>query len=335
MTGSAWTQIDGLARLAPTPHNTQPFRIRPVDATHADIVLLAERLLPREDHGNLYMASAFGIMAETIRRAGLHHGLVVDVVAECNVVPGALHECSITVVGRAEITGRCTPRDQRALLEARRTSRLPYHDRRVPRETVEALAVTAARHGHRFLAFDDADTVRWTMRRNVGAVIDNLQLDDERDEIRGWYRTGATPSCGDGLWVEPMNQPAWELQAAFAAPRVFALPGVRQVASARYLRTQRGTRHVALVCGAFDTWPELVTAGRMLLDLWLEMARHGVYMHPMGSMLTNPRYAKAVAKRFGVGDCWLALRFGYSDPPPRAPRLRTILIPAADCGSHI
>lgn len=325
MTGSTWDRIDGLARLAPTPHNTQPFRVRPLDERNAEIVVIADRLLPREDHGNLYTASAFGILAETIRLAGLHHGLVVDVAPMDGIVPGTLHEQPRTVVGRIAIVGECKPSDQRGLLEARRTSRLPYRNSPAACDTVEALTVAAARHDHRFLAFDDAATVRWMMRRNVDAVIDNLQLDDERDEIRGWYRSGATPAIGDGLWVEPMNQPSWQLRVAFAAPRVFGLPGVRQVASARYLRTQRGTRHVALICGAFRTWPELTAAGRMLLELWLEMARHDVYMHPMGSMLTNPRHADAVARRFGVDDCWLALRFGYSDPPPRAPRLSTIL----------
>jgi hypothetical protein len=324
--GSTWNQIDALARLAPTPHNTQPFRIRPIDAERAEIVVLAARLLPREDHGNLYMASAFGILAETIRLAGVHHGFDIDVRALDDVDPSTLDLRPSTLVGHATIRGRREPREQRSLLEARRTSRLPYHDRRIAPQAVEALSVVTARHGHRFLAFEDAATVRWMMRRNVDAVIDNLGLDDERDEIRGWYRIGETPTFGDGLWSSPMNQPAWELQAAFAAPRVFALPGVRQLASAHYLRTQRGTRHVALVCGAFASWPELVAAGRMLLALWLEMARHGVYMHPMGSILTNSTYAAAVARRFAVDDCWLALRFGYGNPPPRAPRLESILI---------
>src|SRR5687768_13427504 len=41
-----WHEIAQLARLAPTPHNTQPFRIRPIDATSAEVVALAERFLP-------------------------------------------------------------------------------------------------------------------------------------------------------------------------------------------------------------------------------------------------------------------------------------------------
>ena len=125
-----------------------------------------------------------------------------------------------------------------------------------------------------------------------------------------------------------MNQPGWELRAAFIAPQVFQLPGLRHFAIHRYLLTQRGTRHVALICGRFREWPDLYTAGRMLFELWIEMARLNVYMQPMGSMLTNPVYSAEIARRFGVDDCWLVLRLGYSDTPPRAPRLETILIDA-------
>src|SRR3954468_7636186 len=45
-----WRDIGHLARLAPTPHNTQPFRLRPLDSGTAEIVALPERFLPEEDH---------------------------------------------------------------------------------------------------------------------------------------------------------------------------------------------------------------------------------------------------------------------------------------------
>src|SRR5688572_24762829 len=49
---AAWRAVAQLARLAPTPHNTQPFRIRPIDARTAEIVALSDRFLPAEDRGN-------------------------------------------------------------------------------------------------------------------------------------------------------------------------------------------------------------------------------------------------------------------------------------------
>jgi hypothetical protein len=323
---TAWESIASLARLAPTPHNTQPFRILPRDDEHADLVALSERFLPREDHGNLYVASAFGIFAATLERAARQFGYMAKVTPAPGIDPATIANTPRTTLGTATITGTCDPEEQFPLLDARRTSRLQYHNRPIRFDTLTAFERVAAEHGHRFIAYDDPAVVKPLLRLNAEAIVDNLQLDDEREEIRGWYRIGRTPAFGDGLWQGPMNQPGWELRAAFLAPHAFQLPGLRQFAVHRYLQTQRGTRHIALICGAFKKWTELHRAGRMLMDLWLEMARDEVYMQPMGSMLTNPKYSAEIARRFRVDDCWLVLRLGYSDPPPRAPRLESILI---------
>jgi nitroreductase len=335
-----WERISELARLAPTPHNTQPFRIVPRSARTADLIVLRDRLLPREDHGNLYMACAFGIFSTALEHAGRYVGreLVVDIVPQVDVArlhagdqrirlgTAALGAPGPVGPGETRRTMRIeSPNDLSALFRARRTSRLPYYDRDVLGASIAELAHVAAVYGHRFLSFNDAPTVNKVLRLNVDAIIDNLQIRGEREEIQSWYRYGPTPRDGDGLWEQPMNQPAWELRSAFMTPRLFGLPGFRQFARRRYLRTQTGTRHIGLLCGPFAEWPDLVHAGRMLMAFWLEMATHDVYMQPMGSMLTNPKYASAIAKQFRVGDCWLVFRFGYSDEPPRAPRLRTVV----------
>jgi len=323
-----WEKIGSLARLAPTPHNTQPFRIRP-RGDRAELVLLTERLLPREDHGNLYVAASFGTFASSLERAARHFGHAVSVVPTAQLEVERLETRGPEViVGEARLAGSLAPEGTASgLLDARRTSRLPYHDRTIDPGVLAALARLCADYGHRFVHHDDPETVRSLLKLNAEAIIDNLQLADEREEIRGWHRLGKTPEFGDGLWQGPMNQPAWELWSAFAAPSAFKLPGLKSFAVRRYLLTQRGTRHVALFCGRFKLWPELYRAGRLLLDLWLEMARHQVYMQPMGSMLTNPRYVAEIERRFGVSDCWLVVRLGYSDVPPRAPRLEHIVIP--------
>jgi nitroreductase len=322
----AWEEIASLARLAPTPHNTQPFRILP-RGDRADLLLLTERLLPREDHGNRYVVSAFGIFTATLERAARHLGYEIGVEPIATLDPEGLETVGPRILlGEARITGRCPSDPQAELLDVRRTSRLPYHDRAVDAEALRALAAVAARGSHRFVEHGDATVVGPLLQLNAEAIIDNLELDDEREEIRRWTRLGSTPRFGDGLWKGPMNQPAWELWSAFAIPSVFRLPWMRRFAIRRYLATQRGTRHIALLCGPFQRWPDLYAAGRMLQTLWLEMAARNVYMQPMGSMLTNPRYALEIARRFGCDDCWLVFRFGYSDPPPRAPRLERIVL---------
>lgn len=273
------------------------------------------------------MVSAFGILASTMRLAARQLGLELVVSQDLTIDPATLHTSGERViVGTAVITGVCTPVPTSDILTARRTSRLPYHDRMVESSAIDAFGDVATAAGHRFLPYHDPIVVNRILRLNADAIVDNLHFDDERKEIRHWYRTGETPEFGDGLWQEPMNQPAWEIRSAFAFPHLFHLPMFRQFAVRRYLRTQRGTRHIGLLCGSFHHPAELYSAGDMLMNLWLEMARTGVYMQPMGSMLTNPRYAAEIARTFGVDDCWLVFRFGYGDPPPRAPRLQSILI---------
>jgi hypothetical protein len=289
---------------------------------------LTERLLPREDHGNLYVAASFGTFAASLERAAGHfgHALRVTPVDQLDVAKLTALGPEV-VVGTAELISKITPEPALLELTARRTSRLPYHDRAITPAALLALARVCQSYGHRFVHHDEPEIVQPLLKLNAQAIIDNLQLSDEREEIRGWHRLGNTPEFGDGLWQEPMNQAAWELWSAFAVPSAFKLPGLRSFAVTRYLATQRGTRHIALLCGRFQAWPELYQAGRLLLDLWLQMVRDDVYMQPMGSMLTNPHYVAELAKRFGCNDCWLVVRLGYSDEPPRAPRLENIVVP--------
>jgi hypothetical protein len=324
---TTWREIAHLARLAPTPHNTQPFRLRPLDPRTADIVALSERFLPEEDHGNLYVASAFGIFAATLEVAAATLGVRVRIVPVDSIDVAGLHRAPVpTTLGTATIVGDMVPSPDGSLLDLRRTSRIPYLDRVVDADVWTALRAIAESRGQRLLEYHDHGVVDETLRLNVEALIANLGLDREREEIRHWYHTGPTPPFGDGLWERPLNQTAFEIRTAFGSPRLFKLPIIRQLATQRYLNTQRGTRHIVLLCGPFATWPELANAGRALFGIWVEMARHGVYMQPMGSMLTNPAYAAEIAQRFAVPDCWLVMRAGYSDLPPRAPRLESILL---------
>ncbi|HSY21380.1 MAG TPA: hypothetical protein VK841_04660 [Polyangiaceae bacterium] len=319
----SWRRLAGIARFAPTPHNTQPFRIRPRSETQADVVVLKPRLLPKEDHGNLYMTSAIGIFCETVDRAGAAIGLDVTTALEPTLEPARLHEDSAPdVVARIDVRGPIEPRpeDGRLIAHVRRTSRHPYDATPVAGETLARLAAGMSRYGQALDIESGAAPLAQIMDWNAASVIDNLQIDDERREIQGWYRTGPTPALGDGLWNGPFCQPAWEVKFAFAAPRLLAWPGVRTLAEARFKRSQRAL-HVAFLRGPFRTAAELFGAGRGLMDLWIAMAREGVFMHPMGSMLTNPDYAARVARLVGHDDVWLVVRLGHSAEPEAAPRL--------------
>jgi hypothetical protein len=325
-TSERWAAIGELARLAPSPHNTQPFRIRPISDEEAEILLLCDRLLPEEDHGNRYVFSGIGLFARAIELAGAHHGLTAAVPPVPFLDPAAFDLSSPpVVVGRARILGPAPVVPADALLAARRTARMPYRDEAVDPAVIAELTALAAAAGHQLATESDPARVAALLHLNAEAIGDNLQIAPERREIERWYRVGATPVHGDGLWNIPLAQPAWEVKLGFSLPGLFRLPVLKQVAVWKHLRTQVGTRHVALLSGPFSTWPELVDAGRLLMDLWLALTRHGLYLHPFGSTLTNAVYAKRIADFYQRDAGWLLFRFGHADPPPVAPRLASVL----------
>jgi hypothetical protein len=199
-----WEQVSSLA-WAPTPRNTKPFRLIPRDDRTADIVILTERMLPREDHGNCYVTSAFGISASALRRAGQHFGHAIDISPVSELEVASLHLAGTrATLGHATITGPCEPRSWN-LLAARRTSRLPYHDRLVSDASIDSLGEIARRYGHPLITTADCATVEETLRLNANAVVDYIQIDDEREQIDDereetgrWTRFGPTPKYGDG-----------------------------------------------------------------------------------------------------------------------------------------
>ncbi len=225
MNRDIWQSISSLARYAPTPHNTQPFRIRPLSSRSAHVVILEERMLPVEDSGNLYVMSSFGIFAETVERAARHFGAEIRVTAYDCVRPGELGRGQgPVVIGRAEVVGSCEEEEQGHLLGARRTSRLPYENRLVPPHVLNEFGAIAKHHGHEFLSFDDPVIVRDVLSRNVKALLRNNLNAAELAELRRWIRIAEIPEQGDGLWSGPMNQPPWEMRLALAAPWMFVMP---------------------------------------------------------------------------------------------------------------
>lgn len=326
-----WVPLSELARLAPSPHNTQPYRLRPLDDEHADIVLVPERLLPAEDDGNRYVYAALGIFAIAIERAATTIGRRAHVTLGSDPGPLALSDAPVVVatvrLSALEVDDRSDDHLAAELLAARRTSRLPYQPTPVDDALQRRFVELAASRGHRLRIESDPDRVAALLAQNAEAIIDNLQRREDRREIERWIRYGTTPEHGDGLWQTPLGQPAWQLRLGFRCPWVFELPVIKPAAITRYLATMAGTQHVALLAGPFATWPELYAAGRLLMALWLEMAAAGVYMHPFGSTLTNPHHAARIATAFGDDEGWLIFRFGTSETPPASPRLATVVMP--------
>ena len=97
---------------------------------------------------------------------------------------------------------------------------------------------------------------------------------------------------------------------------------MRAAARRFFLWKTRGTSTVGWLAGPWRTPEDRFEAGRMLLRLWLELTRHGLYMQPFGSVVTNPRSHALMAERLNVDESQrrglAPAPVGYCAPPPAA-----------------
>lgn len=62
-----WEDIIEFARWAPTPHNTQPVRLKPLNGTEAELYYDNSRALPEGDPPARFAHAAIGILPRRLR----------------------------------------------------------------------------------------------------------------------------------------------------------------------------------------------------------------------------------------------------------------------------
>jgi hypothetical protein len=328
MTG-AWNDILHTVRWYPSPHNSQPLRVRVVDAQRAEIYYDLDRGLPAEPYGIPFGSVCAGIFLELVKIAAHGLGLAVDErVSAADMdftADDRMHP--VAVVTLAPSAGPVDDLDP-ALITARQTSRLPYSSRRVDRAVIDELARESDRWGHRLGVTAEPGIVRTIARLNQRTLFDDIANPAVRHELLAWirYSRAAAAHRRDGLSAECLNLPGPVLRWFLEHHRWWSRPGPGTLARWLYLRSMRGLGELAWLTGAFGTTTDHQRAGRTFIRLWLMLTARGVAMHPFGSVITNPRshreFCRTVGEAEGDGMTWMLFRMGHSAPPPRSHRLR-------------
>ena len=329
-----WRRLLDYARWAPSPHNIQPWRLKPLDEREAVLEYLPDRLLPDTDPGGVFTVAGLGIFAEHLAIAARGEGLDLEV--DYDGAPLDARASGPQAFARVRLVER--PADEplpRDLLLERRTSRLPYDGQPVAPEVLAELERLAREHGHRFAFSSDPATVDWVIGLNCDTMFYDMEDPVARNEVGRWIRYSNRDARRrrDGFSPEALGFSGWLLWLFVHVRALFELPGVKQVIRRRYLRTMRGVRTVGWLTGPFWTPAEAFTAGRMLARMWLTLTANGVYLHPFGSVITNTRARARLTERIGVDDAhgtpWLLVRLGRGEQPPRSLRLETDALLAA------
>lgn len=324
-----WLRIVEDARRYPSPHNSQPIKIRPVDSRTAEVFYDLDLGLPAESFGVPFGHVCAGAFLESLRTVaeGLGYG-VAESLDHSDMdfgSTGRLHSLGTVTLTPQAVTEQAQARLQ--LLRARRTSRRPYDARMVPAEVVAAATEVANTGGHTFRTTSDRRTVRRLVRINQATLFADLRNDAVYEEIMTWLRFSKEDARrrADGLSAEAMLMPGGLLRFAMTHRGLWDAPIIGAAIRAMYLNTMRGVRQLGWLEGPFAKPSDYVEAGRTFMRLWLELTAHGVSLHPFGTVITNPgshrAFAEAVAAdESGERMAWMLFRFGYSKSPPVAHR---------------
>ena len=73
-----WRTLLDYARWAPSPHNIQPWQLRPVDDREAELRYVPDRLLPDTDPSGVFGVCGLGIFVEHLAIAARAEGVDLE-----------------------------------------------------------------------------------------------------------------------------------------------------------------------------------------------------------------------------------------------------------------
>ncbi len=332
MSRTPWHAIAPYAQRCPSPHNTQPFRLRFVDHLTAELLFLPRRGLPTADPLGRFTWLTAGIFAEICAIAS--HSLGYELEAQWDHRPmyrdGDIETPQVLARLTLVDAGKQLPDLDPQLILDRHTSRLPYDGRPVPDEVIAELKAEAERLGHRFETRSDKTAIRWVVELNRQALFHDLDNDPLRDELTKWLRYDAREEdlMRDGLSARCLTFSPALFRSFFTRHRFWTLPGVRSIVGWVYGSTMKGIGTIGWLRGPYRDSREWVAAGKCMIRLWLILTSRGVYWHPYGSVITSEeartnmvRYLSLGEEKGGEDMVWLLLRLGSSKPPPLSHRL--------------
>lgn len=326
---SLWRELLETAIQAPSPHNVQPWRLRILNDTEADLLIDSKRTLPKEDPTGSFIILTMGMFIEGLRLLAAHkqHRLGHETYHAPSWYAGAILEATeqtflpfarLRLTPDSTVKTDCNP----SLFYTRRTSRVSLLPNPIPAEAAEKFQALAKEWDQRYEQITDATTIEQILNKNTEALFEDLNNPDYHDEIVEWFRFSESSARRhqDGLDYRCMNTSRLSYWSVARFPRLLTLPLVRPLLWRQY-RKQLGTvPTIGMLAGKFWEPESAFRTGSFLMRFWLETARLDLYIHPYGNLVTNQKAARWLLDETGISDIWLIFKIGYSPVPPKSYR---------------
>jgi nitroreductase len=317
--GSRHQQLHGLIQygiLAPSSHNSQPWRFRLVDES-LEVRVDQRRLLPVSDPTGREVRIACGAAIGNMEIAARHFGLRLSV----EPLPDPIDR---DLLARLRIVGSVDPtpadHDMFEAIPQRHTVRRPFEATPVPDGLKADLIETAARAGT-WLEFIDDQQDRQELAELITKA-DRMQMVDPafRRELAQWLRP-ARNRASDGM---PGHAFGLNAVASAVAPLVVRTFDMGDGRAAYHHSLVAGSPALAVLGTAHDRPQMWLDSGRALARILLTATYHGV----RSSYLNQPIEVGLLRNRVrgllvAEGHPQLILRLGYGPAGRPTPR-RTV-----------
>ncbi len=336
---SVWKTLLKIAIHAPSPHNVQPWRVRILSESQADLLLEKRRTLPKEDHTGSFIILTMGLFIEalTILAANRSLALSYELYQEpSRFTPEHIAKAEDELLPFAKLT--LVPKDTNSISTAlaqdarapfdetlfftRRTSRISLLPKAIPPTDVEALSNLAHNWGQAYSQVTSPELIEQILEHNIDALFHDLNSPKYHDEIVEWFRFTDRQSQRerDGLDYRCMNSSRTSFWLAARVPQLMQLPIARPWLKKIYRKQLGLVPTIGMLAGPFWDPASAFETGRFLMHFWLELAKRNLYLHPYGNLVTNKAAAEWCREAIGISDIWLIFKIGFSDEPPESYR---------------
>jgi len=295
----------------------------------ADLLIDSTRTLPKEDPTGSFIILTMGMFIEAIRLMAATKGLRLEhkthhepdwyakeflKTTSKTVFPFA----RLRLVADSTIEADLDP----SMFLKRRTSRISLDPKPIPTEVHRVFKSLAEHWGQSYESINDQQVIERILQKNIEALFTDLNNPAYHDEIVEWFRftDKASLATRDGLDYRCMNTSRSAFWLSARIPGLLQLPLTRGILAKVY-RSQLGqVPTIGYLSG--DFWePECAfKTGSFLMRFWLETAKHDLYIHPYGNLVTNKSASSWLREETGAEKIWLIFKIGYSREPPKSYR---------------
>lgn len=327
---SVWATLLETAIHSPSPHNVQPWRVRVKNHREADLLIDSARTLPKEDPTGSFIILTMGMFIEALSllaaeaKFRLEYELFHEPAWYADAILAATGQVFLPFARLRLVPDQnlASAGNDTAIFLKRRTARISLKDLPVPDDDAAALKALAAEWQQRYEQITDGATIERILQQDTRALFHDLNSRDYHHEITSWFRFTDKSSRRhrDGLDYRCMNTPRLTYWLTARFPRMMQVPGLRVLLAKKYRRQTGLVPTMGIIAGEF--WPpaSAINAGRFLMRFWLETARHNLYIHPFGNLVTNKQAAQWMLEETKIPAIWLVFKIGYADEPPKSYR---------------